>query len=73
MTNFWNFPFGVRVTVPDSLLPELESTAGMTGADWAMEYDGEAMHFRFETAVAAILIAMIYDGRTDFVLPRDDE
>ncbi|MHC2315198.1 hypothetical protein ACVIHC_002244 [Bradyrhizobium diazoefficiens] len=73
MTEFWALPYGVRVAYPDSMLGKVEQYASMTGSEWAMEYDGDQMHFRFERVGAAILFCMACNGQTDFVLPPDSE
>jgi hypothetical protein len=46
---FWEFPFGVEVEAPDSVIQELEElTTLAAGANWGMEFAGTAMHFRFQ-------------------------
>jgi hypothetical protein len=45
---FWEFPFGVEVEAPDTAIEELERLARLfAGANWGMEFDCTAMHFRF--------------------------
>jgi hypothetical protein len=46
---FWEFPFGVEVEAPDTAIEELERLARLSaGANWGMEFDCTAMHFRFD-------------------------
>jgi hypothetical protein len=52
---FWEFRFGVEVEAPDSAIQELEGLArGFAGGNWGMEFDGTAMHFRFDRDEDAI-------------------
>jgi hypothetical protein len=45
---FWEFPFGVEVEAPDTAIEELERLARLfAGANWGVEFDCTAMHFRF--------------------------
>jgi hypothetical protein len=45
---FWEFPFELEVEAPDTAIEELETLArGFAGANWGMEFDCTAMHFRF--------------------------
>src|SRR5262249_28838483 len=46
---FWELPFGVEVEAPDSAMQKLEQLATFSaGANWGMEFDCTAMHFRFD-------------------------
>jgi hypothetical protein len=46
---FWEFPFGVEVEAPDTAIEELERLARLSaGANWGIEFDCTAMHFRFD-------------------------
>jgi hypothetical protein len=59
---FWEFPFGVKVEAPDSAMRRLEELAtDCAGANWGVEFDCTAMHFRFdrgEDVTKFILVCM---------------
>ena len=56
---FWEFPFGVAVEAPDSAMQKLEELATrVAGANWGMEFDGTAMHFRFDSDDTTAVFAM---------------
>jgi hypothetical protein len=59
---FWEFPFGVKVEAPDSPMRRLEELAtDCAGANWGVEFDCTAMHFRFdrgEDVTKFILVCM---------------
>ena len=61
MMKFWEFPFGVEVEAPDSAIRELEELATLfAGANWGMQFEGTAMHFRFQFDLDAAKFALTY-------------
>jgi hypothetical protein len=54
VVDFWQLPYGVRITCPDDVLPVAEAHAQMCGGVWAMEFDGARMHFRFAKRISAV-------------------
>ena len=47
MTEFWDLPYGVLIEADDAQIPRLEVIARNRNCEWASEFDGDAMHFRF--------------------------
>jgi len=53
MTDFWDLPYGVMIEAEDAQIPRLEVIARNRDCEWDWQFDGDRLHFRFASELAA--------------------
>jgi len=71
MVEFWDLRYGVYVEAADNEIAALDESASAGKGEWAMEFVGDGVQYRFSDRYEAVFLAFRHNGQLLFVFEPD--